>query len=155
MAYRVDRVDGADGADGADERGSTLLLVPSAVLVLFLLTALCVDGAATFLAQRELADACAGAANDAATAALDRGDLYAAAQPLQDVDLGRAAAIAESRTAPLAARWDHPVAVQADTDGPDVVLRLRASVPLPIGPGGAGRSRARVTATCHATSVRR
>lgn len=139
-----------------DERGSTLLLVPSAVLVLFLLTALAVDGAASFLAQRELADACAGAANDAATAALDPDRLYGSSgPPAQEVDLNRAVAIAMSRVAPLAARWNDSVQARADSDGPDVVLHLRAHAPLPIGPGGAGRSRIEVTATCRSTSIRR
>ncbi len=139
-----------------DEAGSTLLLVPSAVLVLLLLTALAVDGAASFLAQRELADACAGAANDAATAALDPGRLYGASgAPVQDVDLDRAIAIAQSRVAPLTARWHHPVEARAETDGPQVVLHLSASAPLPIGPGGGGRTRVAVTATCRSTSIRR
>jgi hypothetical protein len=138
------------------EGGSTLLLVPSAVLVLFLLTALAVDGAAGFLAQRELADACAGAANDAATVALDRGQLYGGSgAPVQEVDLDQAVAIAQSRSAPLAARWNHPVDAVAETDGPDVVLHLRSRAPLPIGPGGAGRPRIDITATCRSTSIRR
>ena len=136
------------------EAGSTLLLVPSAVLVLFLLAALAVDGAASFLAQRELADACAGAANDAATLALDPGDLYGGDGPsVRDVDLDRALAIARSRVAPLAARWHHPVEARVGTAGPEVVLSLHGQAPLPIGPGGAGRSRVAVTATCRATTV--
>lgn len=138
------------------EAGSTLLLVPSAVLVLFLLTALCVDGAAAVLAQRELADACAGAANDAATVALDRGQLYGGGgPPVQEVDVDRAVAIAQSRAAPLAARWSHPVEAVAEADGPEVVLHLRVQAPLPIGPGGGGRTRMEVTATCRSTSIRR
>jgi len=70
-----------------------LLLVPSAVLILFLLTGLTVDGAAIFLAQRELADACAGAANDAATMALDPRGLYGRSRPgwLRRPEPGRAA----------------------------------------------------------------
>lgn len=138
------------------EAGSTLLLVPSAVLVLFLLTALAVDGAAGFLAQRELADACAGAANDAATVALDRGQLYGGTgPPVQEVDLDQAVALAQSRAAPLAARWNHPVEARGESDGADVVLHLRARAPLPLGPGGGGRTRIDVTATCRATSIRR
>jgi hypothetical protein len=139
-----------------DQAGSTLLLVPSAVLVLFLLTALAVDGAASFLAQRELADACAGAANDAATVALDRGQLYGGGgAPVQEVDVDQAVAIAQSRAAPLAARWNHPVHAVAEADGADVVLRLQARAPLPIGPGGGGRPRIDITATCRSTSIRR
>ena len=143
-------------ADRRDDEGSTLLLVPSAVLVLFLLTALAVDAAATFLAQRELADACAGAANDAATVALDPDRLYGSAgPPVQEVDLDRTVAVARSRVTPLEAQWRHPVDVRADVSGADVVLHLAAQVPLPIGPGGAGRTRVTVTATCQSTSIRR
>ena len=138
------------------ERGSTLLLVPSAVLILFLLTALAVDGAATFLAQRELADACAGAANDAAAAALDVDRLYAArTATAQEVDPDRAAEIARSRVTPLEARWGRSVNVRTEVDGPQVGLRLEAEVPLPIGPGGASRTRAHVVASCSATTIRR
>jgi len=139
------------------DRGSTLLLVPSAVLVLFLLTALAVDGAATFLAQRELADACAGAANDAAAAGLDVDRLYRPGPPgiSQEVDPDQAAAITRSRVAPLEARWGRPVEVSMGIAGPQISLRLAASVPLPIGPGGASRTKTHVTATCTATTIRR
>jgi len=130
--------------------------VPSAVLILFLLTALAVDGAAGFLAQRELADACAGAANDAATVALDPDRLLGRERStLLNVDVERALAVARSRVAPLATRWNHPVDTSATTDGQAVELHLLASAPLPIGPGGSGRARMTVTATCRSTSVRR
>lgn len=56
---------------GAGEKGSTLVLVPAAVLVLLILAALAIDSAVTFLGQRQLASACFDAANDAATLALD------------------------------------------------------------------------------------
>ena len=140
-----------------DDRGSTLLLLPSAVLVLFLLTALAVDGAATFLAQRQLADVCAGAANDAAGVALDVDQLYgtAAGAANPTADHARVLTVARARLAPLEARWGRPADVDADVEGPEVSLRLAASVPLPIGPGGASRARAEVTATCQATTIRR
>ncbi len=141
--------------DDGNEAGSTLLLVPSAVLVLFLLTALAVDGAATFLAQRQLADACAGAVNDAATVALDVDRLYRSGGPVQEVDPDRATTIARSRVAPLEAKWGRAVDVRSDVLGPEVTLRLEADVPLPVGPGGASRPRTRVTATCAASTIRR
>lgn len=141
-------------ADG--EAGSTLLLVPSAVLVLFLLTALAVDAAAAFLAQRELADACAGAANDAAAAALDVDRLYRSGGPgTEAVDLERTGTIARSRVVPLEARWRRPVDVRTDVAGPQVTLRLEADVPLPVGPGGASGPTVHVTATCTASTIRR
>ena len=136
-----------------DDGGSTLLLLPSAVLVLFLLTSLAVDGAATFLAQRQLADVCAGAANDAAAVALDVDQLYGNADTT--IDLARVQTLTRDRVAPLVARWGRAVDVDAEVLGPDVRLRLAASVPLPIGPGGSGRARADITATCRAATVRR
>ena len=45
-----------------------LLLIPAAVLVLVMLASIAVDSAVVFLGQRELADAAAAAARDAATA---------------------------------------------------------------------------------------
>lgn len=59
-----------------DERGSVLVLVPVGFLVLILLGVLAVDSAVAFLGQRQLADATAGAANDAATAALGNAAFY-------------------------------------------------------------------------------
>lgn len=59
-----------------DERGSVLILVPAGFLVLILLAAIAVDGAVTYLGQRQLIDAVSGAANDAATAGLDSAAFY-------------------------------------------------------------------------------
>lgn len=139
-----------------DDGGSTLLLLPSAVLVLFLLTALAVDGAATFLAQRELADACASAVNDAAGVALEVDQLYGTVGTAgPTVDLARVLTVTRGRLAPLEARWGRTANIDTDVQGRKVALRLAASVPLPIGPGGSGRARADVTATCEATTIRR
>lgn len=52
------------------------MLVPAAVLVLFVLGSIAVDFAIAFLAQRELTSAAAAAANDAATAALSDDAFY-------------------------------------------------------------------------------
>lgn len=59
---------------GAD--GSVLLLFPTAVRVVLLLGAITVDSANLFLAERELLNAVAGAANDAATMALGDAAYY-------------------------------------------------------------------------------
>lgn len=140
------------------ESGSTLLLVPSAMLLLFLLTVLVVDSASTFLAQRQLADVCSGAANDAATAALDPavlfgvGTLPMAVDPMA-VDPNLALAVARTRSAPLAAQWGHPVDAVVATEGPVIRLQLQASAPLPI--GARGRREVAITATCRSTSQRR
>jgi len=58
------------------DRGSTLLLFPAAVLIMMALAAITVDSAIAFMAQRELVNATAAAANDAATKALSDGAYY-------------------------------------------------------------------------------
>jgi Flp pilus assembly protein TadG len=58
------------------ERGSVLLLVPAGVLVLVVLGAVAVDFGLAFLGQRELANAAAAAANDAAGAAVSDAAFY-------------------------------------------------------------------------------
>ena len=58
------------------ERGSTLLLFPAALLVMIALAAITVDSAIAFLARRELVNATAAAANDAATEALSDSSFY-------------------------------------------------------------------------------
>ncbi len=55
-------------SDQGRQRGSVLMLVPAAVLVLVVLGAIAVDFSVAFLGQRELTNAAAAAANDAATA---------------------------------------------------------------------------------------
>ncbi len=58
------------------ERGSTLLLFPAALLIMVALAAMTVDSAIAFLAQRQLVNATAAAANDAATEALSDRAFY-------------------------------------------------------------------------------
>lgn len=58
------------------EHGSTLLLFPAAILIMLALAAMAVDSSVAFLAQRELVDATAAAANDAATLALSDQSFY-------------------------------------------------------------------------------
>jgi Flp pilus assembly protein TadG len=59
-----------------DQRGSTLLLFPAALLIMLALAAITVDSAIAFQAQRQLANAAAAAANDAATLALSDEAFY-------------------------------------------------------------------------------
>lgn len=58
------------------ERGSTLLLFPAAILIMMALAAMAVDSSISFLAQRELANAAAAAANDAAAQAVSDASFY-------------------------------------------------------------------------------
>lgn len=53
------------------DRGSVLMLMPAAVLVFLVLGALVVDYGGVFVTHRDLANAAAAAANDAATQSID------------------------------------------------------------------------------------
>lgn len=52
------------------------MLMPAAVLVVLILAAIAVDGAAQFVQQRELVSAAQAAANDAAASAVDQATFY-------------------------------------------------------------------------------
>jgi Flp pilus assembly protein TadG len=58
------------------ERGSSLLLFPAGILIVLVLAAIAVDTSIAFMAQRELANATAAAANDAASQAVDNAAFY-------------------------------------------------------------------------------
>jgi hypothetical protein len=109
------------------------MLMPAAVLVLVILGAIAVDNAAVFLAQRELVDAAAGAANDAAAAALEDAAFYRAGGQLT-IDPQRAQRIAEEGVAARAPSGmtllGRPVVQVA---GRQVCVELRASVPRIFG----------------------
>lgn len=79
------------------ERGSALLLVPAGVLVLVTLAAIAVDAAVVFLAERELGNASAAAANDAAAAALADAPFYTTGEIV--IDASRAGAVAAESVA--------------------------------------------------------
>jgi uncharacterized membrane protein len=55
------------------DNGGSLMLMPAAVLVVLLLGAIALDQSSVYLAQRELTDLAASAANDATTFGLDPG----------------------------------------------------------------------------------
>lgn len=70
------------------EHGNTLLLMPAAVLVLFLLAAIAVDSAVLFLGQRRVADLAASVAQDA-VAAIDEARFYEGELVLVESDATR------------------------------------------------------------------
>ena len=94
------------------ERGSTLMLMPAAVLVVLLLGAIALDFAAVFLAERELANVAAAAANDAATQALDREAFYSDGTVRLDPD--RARRVAEAAVALRGPDWLEPGTLRVD-----------------------------------------
>jgi Flp pilus assembly protein TadG len=134
------------------ERGSALMLMPAAVLVFVVLGAIAVDFAVAFLGEREVSNAAAAAANDAAGAALDRDRFYADGA----LRLDPAAAQRVGRAAVAAAELDDlddvRVRVDVAADEPVVTVTVSARVryvfakALPGGPHGV-RVEASATAT--------
>ena len=73
----------------ADERGSVLMLLPAAVMIVLLLGAIAVDAAIAFLGEREALSLASAAANDAAAAALDQDRFRATGEFSLDHDRAR------------------------------------------------------------------
>jgi Flp pilus assembly protein TadG len=132
------------------------MLMPAAVLVFVVLGAIAVDFAVAFLAEREVSNAAAAAANDAAGAALDEDRFYADGA----VRLDRERAVAVGRAAVSAAGLD-------DLDDVDVQVRVVADAPVvtvtvsararyvfaPALPGGPDGIEVEATATATAEEV--
>lgn len=140
---------------GAPDRGSALMLMPAAVLIVLLLGAIAVDLGSVRLAQRRLAATADAAANDAATAALDRHTYFATGAYVLDP------AAAETVLArSLAAHGLADASVEATiTVGPTgdtvtVVLRGRAPYLFARSIPGA-EDGAEITATATASARRR
>lgn len=115
------------------EDGNTLLLMPVGILVVLVLSAIAVDFAIMFTAQREAATAADGVAR-AATGAVDEATLFDGGGYV--IDLGRAAAAAD---AVLAARGDDGMRLSCGAPAhgatPDsIVIDCEASVELIFAP---------------------
>lgn len=74
---------------GRPDRGSVLMLMPAAVLIVVLLGSIAVDFAIAFLGEREALSLASAAANDAATAALDQDRFRATGEFTLDHDRAR------------------------------------------------------------------
>jgi Flp pilus assembly protein TadG len=107
--------------------GSALMLVPAAVLVLLVLGAICVDSAVVFLAQRDLANRTAAAANDIAGLAVSDTAFYGAGAVRLDDD--RATAYTHLAFSPdqLPGGYESWTA-DAETDGAQVTVVATAEV---------------------------
>ena len=101
------------------ERGSVLLLMPAAVLIVIVLASLCVDFAIAFLGERDVANLAQAAAQDAATAAVDVERLRETGEFRLDPDL-----VEQVVAATLAAS-----STEVDLDPPDVVVTIVDGAP--------------------------
>lgn len=134
----------------SDDSGSALMLLPVAVLVVFLLGAISVDAAVRFQAQREAVADAQSIAHDAVSAVAGRSlrdgqDVDDA--PLDRSDIARRIAI-DVRARHLAGR----VEWRLDGDAVTVVVTRRAKLVFsPVAPDG--RSTAEVVGTASARLV--
>jgi len=120
--------DRRDRRDRRDDRGSVLMLVPAAVLVLVILGAIAVDFSVAFLGQRELTSAAGAAANDASTA-IAEGRFYRSAPGGGVViDESRAARVVDQALAARAPRGVSIDGVSVDPSGGQVCVVLRGRV---------------------------
>lgn len=107
------------------------MLVPAGFLILMLFAAIAVDSAGAYLAQRQLTDTLAAAANDAATAGLSNSSYYGHGAVV--VDPQSAASVV---CAAVAAQGDgdlHSLALEMGVAGPVVTLRGTADVDATFG----------------------
>lgn len=136
------------------ERGTVLLLMPAAVLVLLILGAIAVDSAIGFMAQRNLVAAAGDASNDAASLALDRTQLLGGGHVrLQRDEVARSVDYVLRRDGINDATIDE---VTVTADGQSARVRIHRTVHLvfaPIVPGVAHTTTVR--ATVEVTNVSR
>ncbi len=137
-----------------DDQGSVLMLVPAAVLVLVVLAAIAIDSAIVVLAQRDLTNRTAAAANDAAGFAVSEERFYRGTAGTVALDQRRAAAFvdlvfSEERRPGNYESWSGRVV----TDGSQVVVEATARVRYLFAPAVPGAARvATVTARSTATA---
>lgn len=116
------------------------MLVPAAVLVLVVLAAIAVDSSVVFLGQRELANAAAAAANDAATVAIDverlRRDDCIEVRPDDAYEVAVIAATTQTDAVEVS-----PEDVQVEVDDLEVTVTIEGTVEHIFGKGVAGSRR--------------
>ena len=140
-----------------DARGSALLLVPAAVLIVVVLGSLAVDSAIVFTAQRQLADAAAAAANDAVTAGLTEEAFYRCEGVRLNPERVREVVVAslDARAADIVDAV-HSVSTGQDTTGaPTVTVHVAGTVTPLFAPALPGQGMTRtVEARAVASAVR-
>ena len=106
------------------QRGSVLMVMPAAVLIVLLLGAIAVDSAVVYLRQRQAYDVAAAAANDAAGAGFDLARAQSTGEIVYDPATVEALAAATVRAAGI----DEVVLVSATPDGTGVVVTVDVTV---------------------------
>lgn len=127
------------------------MLVPTAILVLLLLAAMAVDGAVAYLGQRQLGNALASAANDAAGAGLDPAAYYGSGLVVLDPAATVAAVCASLATQPHALL--HALQVEVGVSGAAVEVAGRAQVDAVFGSPFPGWGVRTVTASATADAA--
>jgi uncharacterized membrane protein len=128
------------------EAGSSLMLMPAAVLVVIILGAIAVDQSIVYTRQRELVAAAEAAANDAAGYGLDRDAFYQHHQIELDPARARAAAVGALRARGL----DDAVLVSLHATGDAVEVELATDVSYLFAdavPGAPDHARVRASAS--------
>jgi hypothetical protein len=122
------------------------MLMPAGVLVVLVLGALAIDSAIMFLGERELADASAAAANDAATAAIDPQIFYECGRLALDDARARevAATVVSTRSSDAVTLTGIDIDVHNATTPPEVTVTASGTVRLIFSPAlpGTGAVRA-------------
>ena len=137
----------------ARDRGSVLMLVPAAVLVLVILGSIAVDSAVGFLGQRELENFAASASASAASAGLDPGAFYTDHRIV--VDPGKADAIVQGMRGQIGSGV-HDVQLIVTVDGNQVTVTATGQVDdlfAPVIPGVHHTWNVRATARATARQV--
>ena len=132
------------------DRGSALALVPAAVLVLLILAAISVDFSSAELARRQLHDAAAGAANDAAGGGLDQTRLRTGDGTIAvDPDLARSI---DERSVVATVRGPLRLTAEPEVDviGNRVVVTLEGDAPYLFAPAVGGHRRVHIRAQASA-----
>lgn len=132
------------------DRGSSLMLMPAAVLVFVILAAICVDFSATYLGQRELVIAAQGAVNDAVAVGYDEDAFYSGGGERLDEADARAAAV-ESLAANAPDATITRLAVVGGTVEIEVAMEVDTIFAKAV-PGGPDRVRVTAAATADLAS---
>ena len=136
-----------------DDRGSVLMLMPAAMLIVILLGSIAVDFAVVFLGQRDLGAAAASAANNAATYGLDEA-AFRAGEGYQF----RADQVETAVRSVLVTRGlcDDDVTTSVEVDGVTVIVRMSRNVEYIFAkalPGVSHETRVRATERAEASGA--